>query len=119
MAGDIESFKLSERCEALKGDMSVDNEAWKRFIMDHKRYLLSKCSKLVLDVHEMLKYKYRPFLFVEDKLELPIETTWIFMYINDIAGVMDFNESISQVLVYDQTTIDDLYRLFESANDEE
>ena len=41
------------------------------------------------------------------------------MYINDISGVMDFNESISQVLVYDQTTIDDLYRLFESANDEE
>ena len=55
MAGNIESYKLSERCEALKGDMSVDNEAWKRFVMDHKRYLLSKSTKLVLDVHEMLK----------------------------------------------------------------
>lgn len=119
MAGNIESYKLSERCEALKGDMSVDNEAWKRFVMDHKRYLLSKSTKLVLDVHEMLKYKYRPFLFVEDKLEQVIESTWIFMYINDINGVMDFNESISSVMVYDQTVLDDLWRLFESANNEE
>ena len=56
LGGGIENGE-SHFCEALKGDMSVDNEAWKRFIMDHKRYLLSKCSKLVLDVHEMLKYK--------------------------------------------------------------
>jgi hypothetical protein len=41
------------------------------------------------------------------------------MYINDINGIMDFNESISAVMVYDQTVLDDLWRLFESANNEE
>lgn len=118
MAADSESVKLSDRCEARKGDMSVDNEPWKRFIMDHKRYLLGKCSKMVLDVHEMLKYKYRPYDFATEKMEIPIESTWIMLYINDIPGIMDFNESLTSIFSFDSTIISDLYRMFESTQEE-
>lgn len=110
-----DNMKLSMRCESLKGNMSIDNALWKQFIMDHKRFLLSKCTRTVLDVNDMLKYKYRPYAFVTEKVLLPIESTWILLYINDIPSVMEFNESISSLMVFSVPDIYDLYRLFESS----
>ncbi len=111
-----ESQKLADRCAAYKSDIASDNESWKQFVHDHRRYILSKCTKTVLDVNTMLKYKYRPYTFATEVLNIQKDATWIVLYINNIDNIMEFNESLDTLMTFGSDVITELFRLYESAN---
>lgn len=108
--------RLSERIRFETNDNygRGTDTGWIQFIRDHKQYLRDNSPVKTYAVLDLLPFKYRPeefYVSVGGKIDM----AWIFMFVNDLRDVTDFNESLNQLWVVDPSVIVRLRRLYESS----
>lgn len=89
--------------------------AWIRFVKDHKRFLLSKAKSRKYVPLDLIPYRFRPEEFWVEKLNGTLDAAWIFMFINDLRDVSDFNESINRLLVITNSDVEKLRQQYEAS----
>ena len=110
----VENQRLSERILDSYGDFGPEDEGWSLFVRDHKQWLQKKSQKRKFTPEDIIHFKYRPSeFFVHHNGTL--ETTWIFLFINDLRDLADFNESRVDYLIPDMNDIRDLHDLYLSS----
>lgn len=107
-------IRLADRLVDKAGNIGPENESWKQFVLDHKKYLRSKCKKVSYVTEDLVRYRYRPIEFIE-KHEADANMLWIFMLINDLRNTVEFNETRTSYFVFDRGMIRELYEVYESS----
>ena len=96
--------------DPLLGVFDRDDYEFRLFIQDHRQQILNSCTYVTLTPNQQAKYKYRPRYFLYTN-EYPAAGDWIFLWINDLTGPMEFI-NLSQVRVPNWSFLEDLYNLY-------
>lgn len=106
--------RLVERLSSLE-DYSPDDIGWYHFVRDHKQYLRRNSSIARYMPEDLVKYRYKPWEFVKDKMKVPGQAAWIFLFINDIRDPHDFNESHTKLRQFTKQTLDHMYQIYSTS----
>jgi len=103
--------RLSERMAYDTKIYGPDDPGWNQWVRDHKEFLRSKAVKRTFTPEKMTDFRYRPEeFFVEN--EGVVQATWIWMFINDIRDLTEFDGSRIQFHMLDRDVIADLYSVY-------
>lgn len=111
MAIDRLSDRLRSKTQSAYGP---ENTAWAQFVTDNKFYLRQKSKRIKTTMLDMVPYRYRPIEYYAEQ-HGDINQTWIFLLINDIRNLYDFNESVTSLWIPKPDDIRDLKRVFDSS----
>ena len=105
---------LSSRVAGILNDrMGNTDQNWVQFINDHKRYIRSQSTIVNLTTYDLARYRFRPYEYFNDKVQISQTLTWIYCLINDIRAIEDFNQTISKLWIPDPKVIIDLRKSYE------
>lgn len=91
----------------------AEDPNWVQYVDDHKLYIREKSPIQHFMPIDLVRYRYRPVDFFKDNNGDPMQT-WIFMAVNDLHNVSEFNESITQLWMVKSDTIHELRAMYES-----
>lgn len=107
--------RLSDRLRSkMQSGFGPENEDWKQFITDNKFFLRQKSKRIEVLMLDMVPYRYRPHEYYASHGG-DLNQTWIFLMVNDIRNLPDFNESITSLWIPSPDTIKELKRVFDSS----
>ena len=106
--------RLSERMQAETLRFAPDDDAWNLFVRDHKKYLRNKATRTTFTAEELSKYRYRPEEFYVDHGGI-VQATWIFLYINDIRDISEFDETRRKLFILPWEEIRQLHEMYKNS----
>jgi len=110
--------RLSTRMTQGMRYMVPENEGWNQFIHDHKSHILENSVLQTFDKAVMMQYRYRPEDFFVDNDHSDIrQATWIWMFVNDIRDLTEFDGTRTKFYMMTKEFITDLWDVYRgSAN---
>lgn len=90
------------------------HEAWKLYIHDHKANILANATLVTVDPENMGQYIYRPDTYLVEQFSIDKKYVWIFLFINDFANHIEFDDLVTTVYIPDPTYINGLLQTFKS-----
>lgn len=109
-----ENQRLSERMINGNVDYGPTDKEWNQFVRDHKTYIKGKSTLKTYTPEYLAKYRYNPEEFHMENEGL-LQTTWIFMLINDMYTSVDFTEGRTQYWRFDTDVISDMYEFYRAS----
>lgn len=107
--------RLSDRLRTkMNSGYGPEDTAWLQYMTDNKFFLRQKSKRVEVTMLDMVKYRYRPNEFYASHGG-DLCQTWIFLMINDIRNLSDFNESVTSLWIPDPDTIRSMKRSFDSS----
>ena len=100
----VTNQRLSERLTAVSEEYGPEDEIWKQFVRDHKKWLQMNSDLRTFTPEYMVQYRYRPEDFIQ-VYEADPSMCWIFLFINDIRSQADFNEAKTRYYVFGRDLI--------------
>lgn len=111
-----EAVRLSDRLLTNISTYDQANEDYRVYIQDHKSLIIKNSTLASITLEEMEQYRYIPAMYLKEVHEIDRKYLWIFLYINDIIYVTDFNDLISTVRIPDIEYIDNLLSIFKAVS---
>jgi len=108
--------RLADRMSNASDKYGPDDTNWNQFIKDHKKYLRSISELTEYTVEAMTRYRYRPEEFFMTKIKGPYQAAWIWLFINDIRNMRDFNASQTQFYMFKWADLEKLYSVYKSSS---
>ena len=100
----VTNQRLSERLTTVSEEYGPEDEIWKQFVRDHKKWLQQNSNLRSYTPEFMVQYRYRPEDFVILNEGDP-SMCWIFLFINDLRSQSDFNEARTRYYVFGRDLI--------------
>ena len=84
---------------------------WRQFIADHKQYLIDRSNTVFISPSYIQGYVYSLPRYLKS-IAYNIHCTWIIRLINNIPTDIDFNTSVSSLMIPPFTVIQGLYTTY-------
>lgn len=92
-------------------DYYPNDKDWVLFVKDRRSTILEEATIIQVDASSMGIYKYSVEALLKEN-NIPVSAAWILIWINQLDSAMNFNESISELIVPAHATIRKLKKEF-------
>lgn len=90
---------LSTRYAALSTVINDTATEWIQLVTDHRRNIQEASSFVTITPDVLNSYRYRPGDYLAEVWSIDRSYIWIFLLINDLVTVVDFDDPVTEVYV--------------------
>ena len=100
--------------EKKQSFINNNDNNWKIFLYDHKKYIKENCLIYNLTIEDKLNYKNRFEHFLRDKFYINTNLLYLIYFINDMKPSDDFTIKNKLFIINDISILNILYKKYQS-----
>ena len=84
---------------------------WRQMVYDYRLWLLKKATRVIFDMPDAHRWRYRLQEFIVHKYGVPQAAVWIVFYLNNISNI-DYDGGVLTLEIPELQVLEDLYQIY-------
>lgn len=89
---------------------------WRQIVYDHRLWLLRRATRVLFDMPDAHRWRYRLQEFIYHKYKIPQDAVWIVFYLNNLSNI-EYDGGVLTLEIPELQVLEDLYQIYRESLD--